>query len=553
MKKKILSFIMLFAVTFCFASGCKNDNDDQEVLVKDGKEVVAKINEEYYTADQLYEDMIDSSTNAEYLYQELEDLLIKTVVPVTDSMKNRINNEIEKWKKDIKENATINGASYKEELNKALTEKGVASEEELYEKKVFDLQQEIITNQYWKNTESEYYANYFASNYVYHISQILVSVSTYGNKDYFASEVTDSAAKKLHTVVSQLISGVPFYQIAEVYSDDTNSKSKGGDLGLVTLNDTSIPNEVKYALASYSVQYENANLEQPDYLNEFYASGIEAVSEKYIKVLGEKYADTTTHITATDSALSGSIRMRAKNILFNNLFNSRTFRFLQADQASDNTVKMGNVKLSVEDSPIYSLAAEEQNIVVNDFGIPVIVVRSDKGIHFLSITKSAFASKEDLMKYYSKEINDSDEILTYLEKGATTEERNARLEILNSLAKDQSVRKIGGNSSFAGNEDFIKYDMFNYYLSGKHNGVKFEIVNEKIKNIVLNYIKGQKDYVEMKIENVFTLGYEKLSNAEEKFGNTINVTKEIPLLKCLVDKGCTYTYADGFKLTGGGN
>ena len=89
MKKKILSFIMLFAVTFCFAGGCKNDNDDQEVLVKDGKEVVAtikvkdqdgKVHEKDYTADQLYEDMIDSSTNAEYLYQELEDLLIKTVV-----------------------------------------------------------------------------------------------------------------------------------------------------------------------------------------------------------------------------------------------------------------------------------------------------------------------------------------------------------------------------------------------------------------------------------------------------------------------------------------
>lgn len=553
MKKKILSFIMLFAVTLCFAGGCKNDNEDQGVLVKDGKEVVARINDEYYTADQLYEDMIDASTNAEYLYQELEDLLIKTVVPITDSMKNRINNEIEKWKKDIKENAIVNGTSYKDELKNALAEEGVTSEEELYDKKAFALQEEIITNQYWKNAESDYYTSYFSNNYVYHVSQILVSVSTYGNKDYFASEVTDSTAKKLYTVVNQLISGVPFYQIAEVYSDDTSTKANGGDLGLITLNDTSIPDEVKYALASYSIKYENAKLDQPEYMSDFYDSGIEAIAEKYINVLGEKYEDVTTHITATDSALSGSIRMRAKNILFNNLFNSRTFRFLQADQVSGNTEKMENIKLSVDESAIYELAAEDQNIVVNDFGTPIIVVRSDKGIHFLSITKSAFADKEDLMKYYSKEINDDDEVLTYLEKGVTAEERNTRLETLNSFAKDQSVRKISGNSSFSGNEDFIKYDMFIYYLSGKHNGIKFEIVNEKIKNIVLNYIEAQKEYMETKISNVFNLGYEKLSDAEENFGNTINVTKEIPLLKCLVDKGCTYTYAEGFKLTGGDN
>jgi parvulin-like peptidyl-prolyl isomerase len=264
MNKKILSFIMLFVVTFCFASGCKNDNDtDESVLVADGKEVVASINGVNYTADELYGDMI--SSNADYLYEELEDLLIKTVVPVTDSMRNRINNEIEKWKKDIREDATNSGTSYKEALKNALAEEGVSSEEELAEKKIFALQEEIITNQYWKDNKDKYYEGYLTNNYVYHVSQILVSISTNGNKDYFDVQPSESVAGKLYEVTNALLEGESFYQIAQRYSDDTNTKDKGGDMGIVTLNDTSISDEVKYALASYSVYFENADLEYPEY------------------------------------------------------------------------------------------------------------------------------------------------------------------------------------------------------------------------------------------------------------------------------------------------
>ena len=95
--------------------------------------------------------------------------------------------------------------------------------------------------------------------------------------------------------------------------------------------------------------------------------------------------------------------------------------------------------------------------------------------------------------------------------------------------------------------------MFMYYLNGEHNGVKFEIKNENIKNIVLNYINSQKEYVEKKISNVFNLGYDKLANLENEYSNTINVSREIPLLKCLDNKSCTYTYKDGFTVTGGDN
>ena len=557
MNKKILSFIMLFAVTFCFVSGCKNDNDDKKVLVtEDGKEVVASINGVNYTADQLYGDMIGLSTNAEYLYQQLEKLLIKTVVPVTESMKNRITNEIDKWKKDIKENASISGTSYKDALNTALEKEGVSTEEELKDKKIFELQEEIITNQYWNETKEFYYNNYLKNNYVYHISQILVSTSTAGNKDYFDAQISETEAKKLYDVTSELMNGKSFYQVAQRYSDDSNSKDNGGDMGLVTLNDTTIPNEVKYALASYSIYFEDANLYYPAYFDEVYNNGFEAITEEYVDLLGEKYNEDSgvyhiTTISTTDSLYS---RVQARNILFNNLYNSRTFRVLQVDDSGTNTKELNNIKMPLIDKAGFNSATSVENIVTNEDENPILVVRSDKGIHFISITKSAFAGEDELMKYYSKKVDETDNYITYLEKAINSSDKEARLTELESFANDYATMKIADNSNFVGEEQFVKYDMFSYYLDKMYNGVKFEIKDATIKSIVLNYINSKKEYTITKIQNVFNSGYDKLSNSEEEYANSINVIKEIPILKCLDNKGCTYTYAEGFKAyTAGGD
>lgn len=552
MKKRILAFVMLFAVTFCFVSGCKKeDNDDQKILIADGKEVVATIDGVNYTADQLYDDLVDLNTNAEYLYEKLEDLLIETVIPVTDSMKNRISNEIEKWKKEVKENAAINGISYKEALKTALEEEGVSSEDELFNKRVFELQEEIATNQYWNNSEEKYYNEFLGNRAIYHISQILVSVGTNGNKDYFDVEPSESTAEKLYNITSELMAGESFHMVAQKHSDDTTSKPLGGDLGVISLDDTSISNEVKYSLASYSAYFENAQIDYPKYLDEVYGRGIEAIPQKYIDLLGEVYdeSSTTYHISTPSGTVSLYSRVQARAILFNNLFNSRTFRFLQSNSDIDN-VEEHEVRMPLVDE--YGFAeANNQNVVVNDEGYPIIVVRSDAGIHFISINKSAYAGEEELKKYYSKQIDRTDDYVTYLEMAFDDSDEAARLAKLNDFAKEYAIMKVSGNSNFAGNEAFIRYDMFESYL----NSSRFIIKNEKIKNIILNYIKGEKAYTQLKIDNVFDSGYEKLAVSEQKYANSNMVTKEIPILKCLDNKGCTYTYENGFKAytSGGGS
>lgn len=562
MKRRLLSFIMLFAVTFGFVSGCKSEeNDEQSILVENGKEVIAKINDVSYTADQIYNDLLDYNGSAEYIYEQLEDLLIKTAVNVPRSTRSRIENEVEVWKKDIKENASMNGISYKEALKTALEQEGVSSEEELIEKKIFSWQEETITNMYWEANKDNYYNKYFETRYVYHISQILVSVSTNGNYDYFDVEPSSSVAKKLYDVTNSLLSGEDFYNVALLYSDDSNTANKGGDMGMVTLNDTSIPDEVKYALASYSIYVEGKELSmgpQPEYLDTTYGSGIEAIPQHYIDLLGEVYDDGEKYISSSSDTTLTS-RVYGRNVIFNNLFNSRTFRYLQTDGVK-NAETFENVKMPLTDVAGFGSAGEQKilvNEVANEEGkvAPILVVRSDKGIHFISIKKSATVDIEELHRYYSTEINETDGYKTYLESVIDMNGESVKdetIEKLKALATDYAIMKVSDNSSFAGNQDFIRYDMFRSYLNKTYNGVEFKITDSRVASIIDQYINSKKEYISDKLRNYFNEKYELYANKAE-YSDTELVLKQIPILKCFEKDtdgkyACKYTYKNGFEV-----
>ena len=554
MKKKFISIIMLFAVTFCFVSGCKNDNNnEQTVLVADGKEVIATINKKNYTADDLYNKALTSNDTVEYIYEQLEDLLIKSVIKVTDSVRSRITNEVEKWKKDIKEDATMSGTSYKDALASALENEGVSSEEELIDKKIFAYQEETITNQYWSDYQDKYFEDYLSNTYVYHVSQILVSVGTNGNTDYFNVEPNTNVFKKIYNIINDLSNGKPFYQVALDYSDDSSTASNGGDLGMITLNDSSISNEVKYALASYSKYVENKNVRDvPTYLDTVYGDGIETISFEYVAKLMEEakdnkklYEDTTTEYIKELPSTFDNSRVYARNIIFNNLFNSRTFRLLEVPQG-ENSQEVDYARKPLVDNVGFG-DASTANILFNnesDQKHPILVVRSDAGIHFISIKKSAFVGLEELKKYYSTEVDEDDSYKTYVEKAVDSASRQARIEEIEKLAREYAIRATGDNGSFTGNKDFIRYDMFMSYLGGKYQGVKFDIVSG-VKELVISYIESQKQYVETKINNYFSENYLKYANNAKHADNPL-ILKEIPILKCLDDKQCTYSYTNGF-------
>ena len=105
-----------------------------------------------------------------------------------------------------------------------------------------------------------------------------------------------------------------------------------------------------------------------------------------------------------------------------------------------------------------------QNVVVNGENNPILVVRSDKGIHFISITKSAFVGEEELLKYYSKEVDYTDDYKTYLEKAINDSDKEARLSKLEGLAKEYANMIISGNSSYSENSVDYVQNIFKWYI-----------------------------------------------------------------------------------------
>jgi len=197
-------------------------------------------------------------------------------------------------------------------------------------------------------------------------------------------------------------------------------------------------------------------------------------------------------------------------------------------------------------------AKSAQNIVVNSDGNPILVVRSDKGIHFISINKSAFAGEEELIKYYSKEVNYTDDYRTYLEKAVNNSDQETRLAELESFSKNYVNMIITGNSNYASNNvDFVRFDMFKNYLNGTYGEIDFEIKDEKIKEVILRYIDRTMQYRKDRIEKVFNEGFEYHSNKVQSTDSSI-FQKGIPLLNCLNKDSngkymCTYSYKEGFK------
>ena len=88
MKKKLLSLLMLFGLSLSAVSGCSNDDTSVvERLNQDGKDVVLKVGNTVYTADQLFKDMLESEAGIETVYEKVLRMIVETNVPINDNMR----------------------------------------------------------------------------------------------------------------------------------------------------------------------------------------------------------------------------------------------------------------------------------------------------------------------------------------------------------------------------------------------------------------------------------------------------------------------------------
>ena len=491
-KRKLIPLSVMTLCSLCFATACGPKEDATKT------NVIATYNGTSITAEDIYDFSLYDQNVAEYVYGVLEKSLIQSAIPASNSMRTKVENDIERWRMKIEENSVLNQTNYEEDLNKALEEKGASSIEEYIENEIYALQVEYAKQKYSEANGAVNTKKYIDSNFLYHIGDIAISISSSStNTDLYNLTISSSEAKNIYGAFSELVSGENYYTVAERYSGSDTAKD-GGEVGVITLNNADITNELRYALIGYSSIIENKysefDLPTNDYsktLTDLYSNGIQSIPYSYIKELNEVYSTTdgvdTKYFDANNSfyyssggnSVSSSSKVYYRNILFNNLLNTKTPKFITVTQedvdAGANAIKMNNVLTPNVDTHGYSETKSEQYVLTNELGNPYVVFKDSKGLHILTIHKTPFAS--DIYEYYSDNPDSGDNYIAYAEFGKNID---ARLEEVKSFGDKYITRSYGSDT---GEDKLLSFDIFNFLLAQPNNG-NFKIVDEDVKKMI---------------------------------------------------------------------
>ena len=558
-KRRLIPLSLMLLCSLCFSTACNNTETTP-------KNVIATIGTKKITADNLYNATLYNEATAKYVYDILERALIESSIPVSKSMRTKVENEVEKWRATIEANSKLNSTDYEEDLKTELEAEGANSLEELINNKIYKLRLEYAEKQFLEAKQDEYHNMYIDNNYLYHVNDMLLTMSgSISNKDVYADTISSTEAQKLYDAFTELFEGERFYSVAEKYSGGETA-SNGGDLGVVNLDDTDINNELRYALIGYSSiienKYNDFNLPENAYTNtlkDIYASGLQSIPYSYIKGLNDVYStsssgdsknlDTNNNFyyssgSTNDLSLTTS-KTYYRNIIFNVLFNSITPRFITVteDELKEgvNATKM-EVLVPNENSQGYASEKQERYVLTNELGNPYVVYKDEKGIHVLSINKTPFDS--NLHEYYTNSPSETDQIVSYAEFGKNKEQR---VEEMESLAKNYITRNYAGNT---GDDRLFSFEMFKFYLNKSNNG-GFAIVDDNVKKMIEQYMASVSVSVDENRELKFGEYYNKYSNLVWH-SNQSYIIQERPLLSCLIkgddnNYGCIYVTGEGFK------
>lgn len=206
----------------CFAlllilSGCSS------TAVKEGdKYAVASLNGENILADDLYDELRNTTNGKNALFSYVLDGLIAEYFPVTDAMEKDAQTSIDNIKANYESQY---GDEWEDALNSALAQEGVKDLDAYKETLISSLQYAEFIKQYVKDNFDEVFEDYYKTENPRYVEIIKISVAN-------MEEITSEENEKLNEVKSLLKTDKAFGDIAADYSDD-DSYQKNGQIGLV--------------------------------------------------------------------------------------------------------------------------------------------------------------------------------------------------------------------------------------------------------------------------------------------------------------------------------
>ena len=600
MKKRWLSLLMLLSVCLCSVSGCKKDDTNAvQKLVIDGNDIVLKVGDTTYSAKDLFGDLLSTESGVKTAYEKILRAIVFNSVESDSNLDASWDLKLESFNDDVKTYMNENNASKSDAEKAVLKEKGFESVDEMKDDYYYTVKLAKLQEKYWNEKSNYYYEEYLKNRLPYYVRHALVNTGYTSNRGVYASIIDSSDAKSLYQVYSKLASGDKFYTIMQDVSEDSGS-NKTGQGYMMDLTKDDFETEFVHATMIFDALLKNKTNEvlglNSDILNMFKGTNNNGFNFNVIKasdiVALNKTADEASSsfrpndITIVDDGGNnlgsdiytayGSSSMYSRSIIFNQIFNNQGISIITYD-LDDSNAPTNMKTININGKDVKALTDENGNIVY------VICARtsSELRIHFMVVDVSPFDEKAKLffsmnqektikemveekktaLRTEGKSEEEINTLITAYEKelkeyktyvdikgGEKISERNKIIDELESVVKAYAQRGTT-TGSVAGEEQYLTYDMVEYYMTQKE--VTFK--NENVKNLVLNYISAQKTLIDYKTLNTITDGwnnyYLRTSIANSKEMTMKKIPIECSYATSGTNKTCTYSYDKGFKIS----
>ncbi len=216
-KKKLFVFALVAALML---TGC-----GKIATLKNGEEVVAKMDGKSITAEDLYGEL-KKQGGAVTLTNMIDAFVVNKEIETDDDAKSYADSQLSSYKKSYQ--------SYGQDFDAALTNAGYAGEDEFKDELILEYKKKIVTENYVKDelTDSEI-QKYYDDNIFGDIEarHILISPNTKDDmSDDEKEEAEKKAKKEAENIIKKLDDGEDFAKLAKEYSDDEGTASNGGKL-----------------------------------------------------------------------------------------------------------------------------------------------------------------------------------------------------------------------------------------------------------------------------------------------------------------------------------